>query len=306
MKAAPKMEEAKAVPSRNKNRSISPSKKIEGLLVPDEKGLIELQFNPAKHNLVLTELDRVSIVSEFTGWMLETMAREERGEEVIYIAKYVLKPGFKYKFRFVLNGSPIGCQEYPEIKNIMRQSYNYIVVTDMKHRLTRRASYTNLQVDPQARQDGIQKYFRPIFKKTKKGENAFPEDLKMHVGRILYRYKKPEGFYKLLKWNKYAKEATLRRISDNNGIPLDVKKFTKQEYYFLNELNSQFFFVGSKDEESAALNMLNHNKLNIKYKKSRELTNAPAATYYEIVAIQPDNIPLQEVFCMDRIVLDRL
>jgi hypothetical protein len=268
----------------------SPSKKTEGVLVPDKEGYVELRFHPARNNLTLTEYDRVSIISEFTGWMLEGMTRELYNEEVVYTSKYTLKAGFKYKFRFVINGSPVDCKEYPEVKNILSQSYNYVLISsENKKTLLRHTSYKGIKVDPQVWQEAMQKYFRPIFKKVKKGEKVFPEDLKMHIGRVLYRYKRPEGFYKLLKWNKHAKEATLRRISDNNGIPLDVRKFTKQEYYFLNELNSQFFFVGSKEEETGALSMLNLNKLKINYKTPK------GTNYYEIVSIQPDNVPLQEV-----------
>jgi len=282
-----KLEETKNDKRRTNTRSISPSKKTEGLLVPDKEGYIELKFHPEKSNMTLTEHDRVSVISEFTGWMLEEMTREVHNKEVIYTSRYILKAGLKYKFRFVVNGDPINCQEYPEIKNILRQSYNYIVVYNKnKKSLTKNASYTNIKIDPQVRQKGIQKYFKPIIRK---GGKAFPDDLKTHVGRIIYKYKRPEGFYRLLKWNEHAKEATLRRISDNNGIPLDVKKYKKQEYYFLNELNSQFFFVGNKEEEAAAFSMLNMNKLKISYKTPE------GANYYEIVSTQPDNIPLENV-----------
>ncbi len=123
----------------------------------------------------------------------------------------------------------------------------------------------------------------------------------------MYRHKEPEGVYKLLKWNNtgetrcgsvlVAKEATMKRLCDNHRIPLDPKKHTKQEYFFLHELNEQFFFIGSKEEEMSTMNAVNANRLRIKYKIcTNPADQAPhPATYCETVSVEPDNIPIQDV-----------
>ena len=154
------------------------------------------------------------------------------------------------------------------------------------------------------RKEGIEKYFAVMEAKNEpRKEKPFSGNLKVHVGRLIYRHKAPEGVFKLLKWdnkgrdfsiNLIAKEGTVRRITDNYKIPLDTKKYTKQDYFFLHELNDAFFLIGSKEEEAAVLAGLNSNRIKIKYKVRTE--TAPPATYCETVSVEPDNIPIQDVY----------
>lgn len=278
-----------------KPKAMSPGEAVS----PDETGLVEICFIPSRNGLTLKETDDVSIVSEFTQWKLIQLTPEKRGVELVFTGKFPLQPGFKYKFRFMVNGSPINDKGYPDTKNTLGQAYNYIVVPgDFDLPMVKQRSYLDPAVESELRKEGIQKYFKVATEslKPKTNEKPFSGDLKSHVNRLLYKHSAPEGFYKLLKWNKKDKEATVRRLCDNNKIPLDTTKYTKQEYFFLNELNDQFFFVGSKEEESTALHLLNGNKLKVKYKIRKDLTGPHPASYCETVSVDPENIPIQDVF----------
>ncbi len=104
------------------------SRLAEGCVNPNEAGLVEIHFSPSRNRMKTKEDDEVRVVSEFTGWKPEPLLRETRGGDAIYVGRFRLQPGFKYKFRFLVNGMPINDAGYPDTKNTMGQAYNYVVV----------------------------------------------------------------------------------------------------------------------------------------------------------------------------------
>jgi hypothetical protein len=258
--------------------------------------LVEISYVPSRNNTELTERDEVAIVSEFTAWKQERMARELRNGEYIYTAKFYLQPGFKYKFRFIVNETQVNDLGYAITKNTLGQSYNYIIIpSELGTPLVKHKSYINPSIESQARQEALKKYFGPIKFKKEDGEPV-KDNLNDCIGRLLYKYKEPEGLFKLVKWDEEDKEATLKRLTDNHNIPLDPNFHTKQSYLFLNELKSQFFFIKAAEEE-AVISALSGNRLKINYKIRKDPNAVPGqvAIDYDTVSVEPDNIPIQDV-----------
>lgn len=258
--------------------------------------LVEITYVPSRNALSLSESDEVAIVSEFTGWEQKRMSREVRNGEAVYVGKYPLQTGFKYKFRFIVNGNRVNDIGYETTKNTLGQSYNYIVVPgDIGMPLVKHKSYINPSIESQVRQEAMKKYFGPL-KFTKENGEPVKDNLSDCIGRLLYKYKEPEGLFKLVKWDEEDKEATLKRLTDSHTVPLDLSFHTKQEYLFLNELKTQFFLVKASEEQSV-LSAVAANRLKINYKMRKD-PNAPAgqlAVYYDTVSVEPENIPIQDV-----------
>ena len=128
-----------------------------------DNNLVEICYVPSRNNIHLDENDEVAIVSEFTNWKQDRLICELRDGENVYFGKYPLQGGFKYKFRFTVNGNPVNDIGYPDTKNTLGQSYNYIVVHGdlgipwLKHKRYLDPSFTS-----HTRQEGMQKYFGPI------------------------------------------------------------------------------------------------------------------------------------------------
>ena len=262
----------------------------------DKGELVEICYVPSRNNIKLTETDEVAVVSEFTGWNQERMTRELRSGEYIYAAKFNLQSGFKYKFRFIINGNQVNDLGYKTIKNTLGQSYNYIIISnEFGMPLVKHKSYVNPFIASQVRQEAIKKYFGTIKLKKEDGE-PIKDNLSDCIGRLLYKYKEPVGLFKLVKWNEEDKEATLKRLTDNHDVPLDPSFSTKHSYQFLNELKNQFFFVKSNEEE-AVMSALNANRLKINYKvkKDPNEVSRQIETYYDTVSVEPENIPIQDV-----------
>ncbi len=128
--------------------------KPEEMVAPGEDGLMELCFSPAANHIETREEDEAYVVSEFTSWKPERLSRQIRGDRgAVYVGRYKLEPGFKYKFRFLLNGVPVNDATFPSITNLSENSYNYIIVQKPLQSpqlaplpLTRNLSYLNPNV----------------------------------------------------------------------------------------------------------------------------------------------------------------
>lgn len=284
------------IKSPNKSLKRSAKGRYEETKHVNKVELVEICYVPSRNDVELSETDEVTIVSEFTAWNQERMTHELRNGISFYVAKFALQPGFKYKFRFMVNGNQVNDVGYSATKNTLGHSYNYIVVPgDFEVPLVKHKSYINPLIESQVRQEAMKRYFGPLKFKKEDGE-PIKDSLNDCIGRLLYKYNEPKGVFKLVKWDEEDKEATLKRLTDNHNVPLDLNFQTKQTYLFLNELKSQFFFIKNADEETV-LTALNANRLKINYKVRKDPNAAPGqfAIYYDTVSVEPDNIPIQEV-----------
>jgi len=102
--------------------------KPEDILKQDENGFVEIQFDPKINNIEIKEDLEVFIVSEFTGWNPEKMKLELKNGKQVFTGKYKLEPGFKHKFRFLVNENIISDMSLPKISNSAGHSYNYCIV----------------------------------------------------------------------------------------------------------------------------------------------------------------------------------
>jgi len=138
------------IKSSGKSKVATPSKNLEQCAFLDKDGLIEIIFYPEDNGLIAKEDDEVNFVSEFNGWNLEKLDREIRKNKVAYVKKFRMEPGYKHKFRFLLNGNPIIDMDYPKLispKNI-GLNYNYIYILNEEDildipLLSKKDSYAN-------------------------------------------------------------------------------------------------------------------------------------------------------------------
>eukprot|EP00826_Nyctotherus_ovalis_P063090 TRINITY_DN9217_c0_g5_i1.p2 TRINITY_DN9217_c0_g5~~TRINITY_DN9217_c0_g5_i1.p2 ORF type:complete len:245 (+),score=75.65 TRINITY_DN9217_c0_g5_i1:48-737(+) len=123
--------------------------KIEGIVYPDEHGLVEICFNPIQNNI--DPKSEIYVVSEFTGWKPERLELEVRLDRPVFAKKFKLEAGYKYNFRFIVNESPVTDVTLPQLPNSGEQSYNYITVgraeEPMPSELTKQLSYVNPNVN---------------------------------------------------------------------------------------------------------------------------------------------------------------
>ena len=85
------------------------------------------------------------------------------------------------------------------------------------------------------------------------------------------------------------------RLCDNFKVPLDLQECHIEDIS-LSAIQSQFYAL-SKQEEIAFNKRLYESKIHIKYKVGMDpyVMGSSSATYCEPVAIDPSNIPIQEV-----------
>jgi len=264
--------------------------KVEGIVYPDEHGLVDISFDPLANNV--DPKSEIFIVLESTDWKPERLTLEERGDKPIYTCKFKLEPGYKYNFRFIVNGSPVTDVTLPQLPNPAEQSYNYVLVGRseelMPLELTKQPSYTNSSAE--------RKIEKAKYLNVGAGEKEEPmmEDLKKLEGRLLHKFTFPEGMFRLVKWNFTNFEASVIRLCDNYKVPLDLREY-RLEYITLEEIQTQYYSMPSSEEEIIE-RTLYYNRIHIKYKVVTDPYEED--TYCEPISIEPTNINIQEVIVL--------
>lgn len=264
--------------------------KVEGIVYPDEHGLVEICFNPAQNNV--DPKSEVYVVSEFTGWKPERLELEARLDKPVFAKKFRLEPGYKYNFRFIVNESPVTDVSLAQLPNSGEQSYNYITVGRaeelMPGELTKQLSYVNPNVKEEERQVHRAKYFDL---RASDRDKLMMDDLKKLEGKLFHKFTFPEGIFRLLRWDFGRYEASAMRLCDNFKVPLDLQDF-RLDHIALEDLQTQYYAMG-KAEEEVTERTLYANKIHIKYKAVTDVYEGD--TYCEPIAVEPVNINVQDV-----------
>jgi hypothetical protein len=80
-------------------------RELKGIVQRDVNGRVEICYNPQNNDVHIQD-EEVYILGEFNQWNPESMNKILHNHQYIYVAKFTLKEGFKYRFNFIVNNLP--------------------------------------------------------------------------------------------------------------------------------------------------------------------------------------------------------